>query len=107
MEAPKTKSLIQEAIETELENARKQWGPQYNSEHEAYAVLKEEVEEAADDLTIISEDLGFLWNAVKGNSDKPYSAALKHIQQTALELAIEAVQIAAVAKKAELKHGNI
>lgn len=107
MEAPKTKALIQEAIETELENARTQWGPQYSSTHEAYAVLKEEVEEAADDLTIISEDLGYLWNAVKGNSDKPYSAALKHIQQTAMQLAIEAVQIAAVAKKAELKHGDI
>lgn len=102
MEAAKTKSYILEAIQAEFENIKKQWGPCYNSEHEAYAVLKEEVEEAKDDLTIITEDLGFLWNAVKGNSDKPYSAALKHLQQTAVELAIEAVQIAAVAKKAEL-----
>ena len=102
MEAQTIKPLIQEAIEAELENARKEWGPKYNSTHEAYAVLKEEVEEAADDLTIIKEDLGFLWTAVKGNSEKPYSASLKHIQQTALSLAIEAVQIAAVAKKAEL-----
>ena len=101
MEAQIIKPLIQEAIEAELENARKEWGPKYNSTHEAYAVLKEEVEEAKDDLTIIQEDLGFLWTAVKGNSDKSFSASLKHIQQTALELAIEAVQIAAVAKKAE------
>jgi nitrate/nitrite-specific signal transduction histidine kinase len=107
MEAQTTKLLIQEAIEVELENAREQWGPQYNTPHEAYAVLKEEVEEAMDDLTIIQQDLDFLWSAVKGNSDKPYKAALKHIQQTALALAIEAVQIAAVVKKAELKHGDI
>ena len=102
MEAQLTKDYVNAAIKAELEKAKKDWGPRYNTEHEAYAVLKEEVEEAADDLNIIQDDLAFLWNAVKGNSDKPYSAALKHIQETALALAIEAVQIAAVAKKAEL-----
>ena len=55
MEAAKTKELIQNAIEVETENARRTWGPRYNSEHEAYGVLKEEVEEAADDLRIIQE----------------------------------------------------
>ena len=100
MEAQLTKDFIKAAIEAETENAKKDWGPQYNSEHEAYAVLKEEVEEALDDLNIIQEDLGFLWNAVKTNSDKPYSAALTHIIQTAKALATEAVQIAAVATKA-------
>ena len=101
MEAQLTKDFIKAAIDAEEENAKAQWGARYNSEHEAYAVLKEEVEEAADDLTIIQEDLGFLWNAVKGNSDKPYSAALTHIIQVAEALATEAVQIAAVAKKAK------
>ena len=102
MEAQLTKDYVNAAIKAELEKAKKDWGSKYSSTHEAYAVLKEEVEEAADDLNIIQDDLAFLWNMVKGNSDKPYSAALKHIQETALALAIEAVQIAAVAKKAEL-----
>ena len=102
MKAQLTRDYVDAAIKAELGKAKKDWGPKYNSTHEAYAVLKEEVEEAAVDLNLILEDLAFLWNAVKGNSDKPYSAALKHIQETALALAIEAVQIAAVAKKAEL-----
>ena len=102
MEAQLTKDYVNAAIKAELEKAKKDWGPRYNTEHEAYAVLKEEVEEAAVDLKLILEDLDFLWEAVKGNSDKPYSAALRHIQEIALALAIEAVQIAAVAKKAEL-----
>ena len=96
MEAEKTKLYIQNAIEAETVNAKANWGPGYNSEHEAYAVLKEEVEEAADDIMFIQEDLEFLWNAVKGNSDKSYQASLKHIKQLAVALATEAVQIAAV-----------
>ena len=100
MEAKRTKELIDSAIKAEIEHAKQNWGPTYASEHEAYAVLKEEVEEAADDLELLQEDLELLWNSTKGNAQEVCRVNRSHIAKLALALAIEAVQIAAVANKA-------
>ena len=39
---------INKAVMTETENAKKNYGDRYNSPHEGYAFLLDEVEEAAD-----------------------------------------------------------
>ena len=89
---------INKAVMTETENAKKKYGDRYNSLHEGYAVLLEEVEEAADDLTYIKNNLGVLWQSIKTNDLKD-TTLLTDIEGTAQMLALEAVQIAAVCTK--------
>ena len=89
---------INKAVMIETENAKKNYGDRYNTPHEGYAVLLEEVEEAADDLTYIKNNLGVLWQSIKTNDLKD-TALLTDIEGTAQLLALEAVQIAAVCAK--------
>ena len=89
---------INKAVMTETENAKKKYGDRYNSLHEGYAVLLEEVEEAADDLTYIKNNLSVLWQSIKTNDLKD-TTLLTDIEGTAQMLALEAVQIAAVCTK--------
>ena len=65
MEATLTKNFINAATAAETEKAKKDWGPTYHSEHEAWAILKEEVEEAAEEEKTIQDCLNALWNAIR------------------------------------------
>ena len=49
MIAKNASKAIEKAVCYELQNIVKKYGPTYASEHEAYAVLKEEIEEAAEE----------------------------------------------------------
>ena len=89
---------INKAVMTETQNAKENYGDHYNSPHEGYAVLLEEVEEAADDLTYIKNNLAVLWQSIKTNDLKD-TTLLTDIEGTAQMLALEAVQIAAVCTK--------
>ena len=95
--------LIQKAIKLELENIKRNYGENYNSAHEGYAVLLEEVEEVEECLHYIRTDIKILWERVRNNfkdlenSDK--SAELLMVVVNAKQLAEEAVQVAAVAEK--------
>ena len=89
---------INKAVMEETENAVKNYGETYNSPHEGYAVLLEEVEEAADDLTYIKNNLAVLWLSITTNDLKD-TTLLTDIEGTAQLLALEAVQIAAVCSK--------
>lgn len=95
--------LIQKSIKLELENIKRNYGENYNSAHEGYAVLLEEVEEVEECLRYIRIDIKNLWERVRNNfkdlenSDK--SAELLMVVVNAKQLAEEAVQVAAVAEK--------
>lgn len=100
MEATTTKNFINAATAAETENAKKNWGPTFYSEHEAWAVLKEEVEEAAEEEKTIQDCLNALWNAIRqGKQQERQKNSLSFVFQHAQALATEAVQIAAVAQK--------
>ena len=89
---------VQDAVLAELANAVRNYGADYHSLHEGYAVLLEEVEEAEDDLHLINNNLGLLWQSIKSN-DLNDTVLLTDIEGTAQILALEAVQIAAVCAK--------
>lgn len=95
--------LIQESIKLELEKIQKDWGKTYNSAHEGYAVLLEEVEEVEEVIGYLKTDLKMLWERIKNdfqsveNIDK--GAELLMIVMNAKEAAQELVQVAAVAEK--------
>jgi len=90
--------LIGKAVKAELQNAIETYGRNYNSQHEGYAVLKEEVEEAENEMNNILSDLNQLWQKIK-NNDKDIDSLLNIISGTAVFLALEAVQVSAVAEK--------
>lgn len=88
---------IQKAIDKERRHAERQFGV-VNSQHERYALLKEEFEEADNDLLAISMALDAFWDEVKIDSELA-DTRVADIRKCAEDLAIEACQIAAVCDK--------
>ncbi len=85
---------INKAVCYELQNIVKEHGAVYASPHEAYAVLKEEVEEAAESLELLESKLSEIWQNVRMNWND--STVIYQAEQSAVALAEEAVQCAAV-----------
>ena len=95
----KTEYKINEAVTLELANACKTYGKEYHSLHEGYAVLLEEVEEAEKDFDYIKNHLAMMWDEVKEDRADSVKSSATLIAIDAVELAKEAVQIGAVARK--------
>lgn len=91
-----TKS-IEQAICHELRNIVKKYGPTYASEHEGYAVLLEEVEEACEAANYMQDALKKLWTSIRQNEFSNFE--LSQIYNFAIGLAEEAVQVAAVCER--------
>ena len=91
-----TKS-IEQAICHELRNIVKKYGPTYASEHEGYAVLLEEVEEACETANYMQDALKRLWTSIRQNEFSNFE--LSQIYNYAIGLAEEAVQVAAVCER--------
>ena len=94
-----TEQKINEAVTLELNNACKVYGAEYHSLHEAYAVLLEEVEETKQELDYVMNNLSEMWNDTKANDELAVKADARFIAFGAVSLAMEAVQVAAVARK--------
>ena len=99
MFAKQTETKINEAVLLELDNACKTYGKEYHSLHEGYAVLLEEIEEAEKDFDYIKNHLAMLWDNVKVDDPTTVKANARAIAFDAVQLALEACQIAAVARK--------
>lgn len=104
-EPPKMVKLLQgvrELVEEEYGRAGAKWGLKNNSNHESYAVLLEEVDEAREDLDIIEKTLKKFWSMIRADdSDTDMLIHINGIQAYAESLAAEAIQVAAMAKKAK------
>lgn len=71
--------------------------PLFNSTHEGYAVLHEEVEEAEDELNEVKCRMKMLWTDVKNNNK--HLSTVKAVKAYAINLAAESIQVAAMAQK--------
>lgn len=95
--------LVQKSIKLELENIKKNWGDTYNSTHEGYSVLLEEVEEVEQELKHLQTDMRILWEKIKTNFESiencDNAAELMCIVMNSKHLAEESIQVAAVAEK--------
>lgn len=95
-----TKTSVSNAINSEYENAVETWGNKYNSLHEGYAVLKEEVEESETEMSLIKDELKTFWDLVKfGETGNLKLQTIDNMRRAAERLALEAVQVAAVCMK--------
>lgn len=94
----KTKELIVQACKEELRNA-KTFGEFYNSPHEAYAILKEEIEETKDNLSRVETLLNDIWQNIKDNDDEELTANIITLKSYAILTVFEAVQVCGVSEK--------
>lgn len=99
MIAEKAKEAIELAVKFEHNNITTKYGDVYASEHEAYAVLKEEIEEAADFMDRMNKNLAYIWALIKNNHIWRGQEAIAETEKFAVELANEAVQCAAVCER--------
>ena len=75
--------------------------PKFNSPHEGYAVIAEEIDELRDEFEgsdNIQRSAEWLWHCVKHNSK--YSVnAVEQLKAAAIRSAAEAIQVAAMAQR--------
>ena len=88
---------IQELAAIELDEANSKY-PQFHSPHEAYGVIKEEVEEAMHEVERLQKHLNQYWHDVKGDIPGEYIIGLMKID--AIEAARELIQVVAMCDKA-------
>lgn len=71
--------------------------PQFHSQHEGYAVIKEEVDELKEDTNRIDGRIACLWDMVRFNNS--CEELVSRIYDDAINAACEAIQVAAMCKK--------
>lgn len=72
--------------------------PAFNSSHEGYAVILEEVDEK-DAINDVSTLTGYLWNYVKTDCCEEQKCRAGMLKKYAIHAAAEAIQVAAMAQK--------
>lgn len=83
-----------------LKEANEKHPPVFNSTHEGYAILKEEMEECYDELSLLQRELHILWNMVKEDSTwDGFSTQLTTMQANAYRLITEATHTSAMVMK--------
>ncbi|MDF2510454.1 MAG: hypothetical protein K0S04_320 [Herbinix sp.] len=87
---------ISELVEKELLTANKMF-PMFASDHEGYSVMLEELEECKDEIELIEAHLIGMWRMIKANGLPEENAG--RIKNYAVNLAVEAIQVAAMAQK--------
>lgn len=102
------KEDIEKLVQKELAAANEKF-PLFASNHEGYAVIKEEIEEAEECIYNVSVALKEVWKNTKSNFGIDYN--VEALKSEAINGAIELIQVAAMAQKfidsAESREGNI
>lgn len=92
-------SDIQKLVDKELEEANKKY-PLFHSDHEAYAVIKEEIEECEEDIRKMEMVLSYFWSNTK--RDKNSDNLIEGMKKISMHAAAEAIQVAAMCDKASI-----
>ena len=96
----KLKNSVEKLMEIEVVDSNKKFCPIFHSEHEAYSILKEEVEEAADELEEVQDQLNYMWDGIKRNNSTVYTTEIaKRMKTYAINLSAESIQVAAMCQK--------
>lgn len=98
MSYKKTMEGVKYLVQNELDMACEIHGNKFHSAHEAYAVVLEENNELYDEFCDIDSHLDKYWESViHDNAD---NKELELIEKHAIRAACEAIQVAAMARKA-------
>jgi len=91
---------VSDLVKNEYQRAAKDHGGAANTPHEGYALIKEEEEEAGDQMSLVSQKVASLWQAVRADNISLQAGYLVEIRDAAVSGACELVQVAAMANKA-------
>lgn len=89
---------IKALVELELQDANVKH-PQFHSLHEGYSVLLEKIEEASEALEEVEAMRKILWIHVRRDDAAMARSFAARLEKAAAELAAEAVQCSAMARK--------
>ena len=89
---------IELLVKNELARAMEQYG-KFNSVHEAYAVIKEEIEELKEQVQFAENSFNALWHYVKNDNYNDMAKCADSIIKYGIQIAAEAIQVAAMGKK--------
>lgn len=96
-------NAVETEIEAEYDRATEKFGETNNSDHESYAVLLEELQEALAEGETSQKALDAFWVWVKENcSDEGKLEHLTKLKNAAMCAACEFIQVAAMAHKAQI-----
>lgn len=82
----------------ELKRANEKF-PLFASHHEGYAIIKEEIEELAQELVDLNMNLDRMWNHVKENNKAAAISDADSMRYYAMNAAAEAIQVVAMCEK--------
>lgn len=94
---------VKTLVGVELERANTIHLPYFNSYHEAYAVILEEMQEAENEIDDLKRLMDAMWEHVKSDYDEAVESLLPSMESKAIAAAAELIQCAAMAKKARIK----
>ncbi|MBR2909275.1 MAG: hypothetical protein IKC11_02885 [Clostridia bacterium] len=98
--ANESEILVNGLVQAEYKNACEKWGIKYNSMHEGFAVLLEEVEEVEWELIKLKANKDQLWNKIKGiEGCLSHFSYLSMIEEHAINGIQELAQVIAVVQK--------
>ena len=87
---------MNELVFKELNSANQQFSL-FQSPHEGYGVIKEEIEEVMDDLNVLLEVFANAWSGIKKN--EPVFPQIQAVRELAKQIAVESIQVAAMCDK--------
>lgn len=87
---------VNELVFKELNSANEKF-PLFTSEHQGYAVIKEEIEEVMDGMNLLLEIFANAWAGIKKN--EPAFEQVRAVKEVAKNIATEAIQVPAMCEK--------
>lgn len=90
---------ISALVGEEYQRAAAEHGGAANTPHEGYALIKEEEEEAGDQMSVVSQKVTALWWVVKADDLASQRMYLSEIRTAAILGACELIRVAAMADK--------
>ena len=92
------KQDAEKLVQKELESANQKF-PVFHSDYEGAAVIYEEIEEAESEMRGVNRHFASTWYLVKQNERIKAYSYINKLKNSAVNLACEAIQIAAMAQK--------
>ena len=94
------KADVEKLVQKELESANQRFEKTFHSDHEGAAVICEEIQEAEYEFECAKDRFQELWHSVKCNLSSEWIEEINVvIMNRAINLACEAIQVAAMAQK--------
>lgn len=91
---------IEPLVKNVLDSSIRKHGEKFNSNHEAYAVILEEVEEVHHEFQMLKNHLCSMWWVIKKDK-KVEEGLLEAIRERGINLITEALQVTAMCDKYE------